>query len=73
MALTGTEETRRVIVELPEPVYRQLGQLADDSQQSLEALTTTGRATAVALRLNNEYVVEARTLWIAREWHPPSD
>lgn len=36
-------------------------------------LTATGRATVVTLRLNNEYVVEARTLWIAREWHPPTD
>jgi hypothetical protein len=35
--------------------------------------TSTGRATVLALRLNNEYVVEARSLWIARNWHPPSD
>ena len=36
-------------------------------------LSDSGRATVTALRLNNEYVVEARALWIAREWHPPSD
>jgi hypothetical protein len=36
-------------------------------------LTPTGRATVVALRLDNEYVVEARALWIAREWHPPAE
>ena len=36
-------------------------------------LTPIGRATVVALRLNNEYVVEARTLWIAQDWHPPSE
>jgi hypothetical protein len=36
-------------------------------------LTPTGRATVIALRLNNEYVVESRALWIAREWHPPAD
>ncbi len=35
-------------------------------------LTAIGRATVIALRLNNEYVVEARILWIARNWHPPS-
>jgi hypothetical protein len=34
-------------------------------------LTPTGRATVLALRLNNDYVVEARVLWIARQWHPP--
>ena len=36
-------------------------------------LTPTGRATVSALRLNNEYVVEARAIWIARGWHPPED
>lgn len=36
-------------------------------------LTPTGRATVIALRVNNEYVVESRALWIAREWHPPQD
>ena len=36
-------------------------------------LTPTGRATVRALRLNNEYVVEARILWIARQWHPPAE
>jgi hypothetical protein len=39
----------------------------------IAGFTPTGRATAVALHLNNEYVVEARALWIAREWHPPID
>ncbi len=39
----------------------------------IAGLTPTGRATVVALRLNNEYVVEARILWIARDWHPPAD
>ena len=36
-------------------------------------VTPTGRATAIALRLNNEYVVEARMLWISYDWHPPRD
>jgi 5-methylcytosine-specific restriction endonuclease McrA len=36
-------------------------------------LTPTGRATVIALRLNNELLVEARLLWIAWEWHPPGD
>lgn len=35
-------------------------------------LTPTGRATVLALRLNNDLVVEARILWIARQWHPPA-
>ena len=36
-------------------------------------LSATGRATVRALRLNNEYVVEARALWMARQWHPPAE
>ena len=35
-------------------------------------VTPIGRATVIALRLNNEHVVEARILWIARQWHPPA-
>lgn len=35
--------------------------------------TPTGRATVIALRLNNEYVVESRTLWIGQDWHPPME
>lgn len=37
----------------------------------LVGLTPIGRATVLALRLNNDYVVAARVLWIARQWHPP--
>jgi hypothetical protein len=36
-------------------------------------LTPTGRATVVALQMNNEYVVESRQLWIAMNRHPPLD
>lgn len=36
-------------------------------------LTPCGRATAEALRLNNEYVVEARRFWVEAGWHPPAD
>lgn len=36
-------------------------------------LTATGRATVVALRLNNEEIVGARWLWVQAGWHPPAD
>ena len=36
-------------------------------------LTPTGRATVVALRLNNEFIVPSRRLWIRAGWHPPQD
>lgn len=36
-------------------------------------LTPSGRATVVALQLNNLYVVEARRFWVEAGWHPPTD
>jgi hypothetical protein len=33
--------------------------------------TPTGRATVVALRLNNDNLVAARLIWIEFAWHPP--
>ncbi|MGG6269703.1 HNH endonuclease [Leptolyngbya sp. AN03gr2] len=39
----------------------------------LIGVTPTGRATTIALRLNNDNVVEARAIWIEFGWHPPSD
>ena len=35
-------------------------------------LTPTGRATVNVLKLNNEYVVESRRIWVAENWHPPN-
>jgi len=34
-------------------------------------VTPIGRATVIALRLNNENIVEARAIWIEFRWHPP--
>lgn len=36
-------------------------------------LTAVGRATVVALRLNNPEIIGARTLWVQAGWHPPKD
>ncbi len=35
-------------------------------------LTPTGRTTVIALRMNNEYIVESRRLWVSMNWHPPT-
>jgi len=40
MALSQIEETHRVTIELPEPVYRLLADIAAASHQSLESLAT---------------------------------
>ena len=34
--------------------------------------TPQGRATVVALRLNNDNIVSARSIWIEFGWHPPT-
>lgn len=36
-------------------------------------VTAVGRATVEALRLNNEYILPARSQWVLAGWHPPSD
>jgi 5-methylcytosine-specific restriction endonuclease McrA len=33
--------------------------------------TAIGRATVEALKLNNDYLVQARARWVAAGWHPP--
>lgn len=38
----------------------------------LLGITSTGRATVISLRLNNENIVEARAIWIEFGWHPPT-
>ena len=43
---------------------------SDDGTQII-GLTPIGRATVVALRLNNEFIVPARRQWAIAGWHPP--
>jgi HNH endonuclease len=45
----------------------------EDRATFMTGLTSTGRATVIALRLNNENIVEARTFWIEAGWHPPTN
>jgi HNH endonuclease len=45
----------------------------DNNGMLMTGLTNIGRATVIALRLNNENIVEARTFWIEVGWHPPTD
>lgn len=72
-------------IHAPDPATSTLVPLFNPRQQSwtehftwanggthIVGLTPTGRATVIALRLNNDYVVEARALWIESNWHPPT-
>ena len=38
----------------------------------LIGLTATGRATVVALDMNNPLILFARRRWVNAGWHPPS-
>lgn len=37
----------------------------------ISGLTATGRATVLALQLNNPYAVTVRQAWVSAGWHPP--
>lgn len=39
----------------------------------IEGITAVGRATIVALRMNNAVIVAARARWVLVGWHPPVD
>lgn len=43
----------------------------DESQTQIIGLTPSGRATIVALHMNNPTVVRARHRWVSAGWHPP--
>lgn len=34
-------------------------------------LTSTGRATVIALKMNNPVILSARKRWVGAGWHPP--
>jgi len=36
-------------------------------------ITPVGRATVLALQLNNALLVSVRRLWVSIEWHPPDE
>jgi hypothetical protein len=39
----------------------------------ITGLTSIGRATVKALKLNRDSLVESRQLWVEAGWHPPKD
>jgi hypothetical protein len=39
----------------------------------ISGLTASGRATVLALQLNNPYAVTVRQSWISAGWHPPTE
>jgi hypothetical protein len=52
-------------------VWREHFQWSDNGVEIAE-LTPCGRATVVALKLNNESLTRARRRWVLAGWHPPT-
>jgi len=45
----------------------------DESKTQIIGLTPCGRATVIALQMNNSLVGRARRRWVDAGWHPPHD
>jgi hypothetical protein len=60
------------IVSLFNPRYHNWNEhfIWDESGIVLLGLTAIGRATIVALRMNNSVIVAARRRWVSVGWHP---
>lgn len=43
-----------------------------DNGIEIIGVTSIGRATVEALRLNNDFILPARRQWVLAGWHPPS-
>lgn len=43
----------------------------DASGSTLIGLTASGRATIIALNMNNPVIVDVRRRWVSVGWHPP--
>lgn len=43
----------------------------DETRTHIAGMSATGRATVAALRMNNEFIVDARRRWVSAGWHPP--
>lgn len=43
----------------------------DDSGTRIIGITAVGRATVIALSMNNEVIVDSRRRWVSVGWHPP--
>lgn len=44
----------------------------NDNGLEIVGVTAIGRATVVAVQLNNTFLIQARRRWVLAGWHPPS-
>ena len=74
MATHGTDQVSDELAPLFNPRKQKWSEHFRWSEDSIRVigLTATGRATVIALRLNNPILVEARQWWVKSGWHPPT-
>jgi len=71
----GTDPVTGDVVSLFHPLRQKWTEhfAWDESNAQIVGLTSCGRATVVALHMNNPAVVRARRRWVAAGWHPPKE
>jgi hypothetical protein len=72
--ITATDPEMGIMVSLFNPREHEWSEHFrwDASGAIITGLSSTGRATVDALRLNNDFVVAARRFWIEAGWWPPA-
>jgi 5-methylcytosine-specific restriction endonuclease McrA len=77
-------EFKGSVTEMEDPLTGEMTPLYNPRQQQwhdhfvwdaagirIEGLTSIGRVTLIALKMNNEVIVHARQNWVIAGWHPP--
>jgi hypothetical protein len=47
------------------------GYISQNLRSQIELIDRIGRATVIALRMNNPVIVATRKRWFSIGWHPP--
>ncbi|MDM8524197.1 HNH endonuclease signature motif containing protein [Desulfococcaceae bacterium HSG8] len=70
---TWNDPLTQKTVSLFHPLYQNWNEhfIWDESKTKIIGLTSCGRATVEALKMNNPTVVNARRRWASAGWHPP--
>lgn len=71
-ALDPETQTRTTLFDPRRPVWRDHFRWSADGVEII-GQTACGRATVIALKLNNSHFLMARPQWVEVGWHPPDD
>jgi HNH endonuclease len=73
--IQGLDPISENLVDLFNPRYQIWNEHFDWNENGVQVigLTPAGRATVIALQLNDPLAVEVRRNWVAVGWHPPKN